>query len=66
MHIPESERSAIEKCIGNIVNKIQLRDTLPQLIENLQKKYFNIKNGGLKDKLNWNDERLAITQTTYK
>lgn len=51
MYIPESERTPIEKSAYEITNKVYLTTELPQILDTLGKNFKNIKDNGIKDKL---------------
>jgi len=56
MYIPESERTPIEKSAYEITNKVYLTTELPSILDTLGKNFKNIKDNGIKDKLQWDAE----------
>jgi len=62
--IPESEMTYCQKILYEMTKDYKLKETLPPILDELYKKYQNIKKGGIKDNLEWNKEteKFVLTQ----
>ena len=62
-YIPEKEMTFTQQILYIMVKDYKFKEILPEIIEDLSKKFENIKLGGIKDKLKWDDEAEKFVLT---
>lgn len=64
--IPRDKMTFFQKDLDEMLKDYNFKDYISIFLEDLSKKFFNIKNNGIKDKLEWNDEaeKFVINQLT--
>ncbi|EGR28451.1 hypothetical protein IMG5_174900 [Ichthyophthirius multifiliis] len=56
IYIPKSEQTHIEKSAIEALDKHKLPYLLPELLDYISKKFFKLKNDGIKDNLKWDKQ----------
>lgn len=66
MFIPRDKMTFFQKDLDDMLKTYNFKDYIPSFLEDLSKKFFNIKKNGIKDKLDWNDEaeKFVINQVS--